>query len=163
MTRRQLRWAEVALLAACVAPACVGVAALTARHPVTGAAPSAAGVGAIGGGDDHLADSLLRGVVELAPFRLVRQVATAAYQIGRPDAQVDAPQVQRPALSLSGIITGRRPAALLDGVPGHDGSMLLQIGDTAAGLRLRRIERDRVIVTGMDTTWTLTLRQAWTQ
>ena len=163
MTRLQLRAAEAALVAACVAPGCIGLALFRARGPQNDPSPGSVVTVVGGGADGHLADSLLRGVVELAPFRLVRQPATAAYQVGRPDAQVDAPSVQRPVLSLSGIISGRRPAALVDGVPGHEGSVLLQLGDTAAGLRLRQVGRDRVVVTGMDTTWTLTLRQAWTQ
>lgn len=163
MTRRQLRAAEWALLIMCVAPLVVGAAAVAGHRSTVkvGQASDAPPPGV--SRDGHLADSLLRGVVEIAAFRLVRRPATAPYQLVPVAAPADASPAQRPGLSLSGIIAGRHPAALLDGVPGHDGSVLLQLGDTVAGLRLRRVGADRVVVTGMDTTWTLTLRQAWTQ
>ena len=163
MTRRQLRMAEWALLFGGIVPLIGGVAAFTRRQPVIAILPASGTSPSRATGEGHLADSLLRGVVEVAPFRLIRRPAAAAYQVGGTDVAADAPVTQRPVLSLSGIIAGRHPAALLDGVPGRTGSVLLQLGDTVAGLRLRRVGLDRVIVTGMDTTWTLTLRQPWTQ
>jgi hypothetical protein len=34
-------------------------------------------------------------------------------------------------------------------------------GDTLAGLTLRRVSRDTVLVRGMDTIWTLTVKRTW--
>jgi hypothetical protein len=40
-----------------------------------------------------------------------------------------------------------------------DGSRAMQRGDTAGGLRLRRITPGSVVMTGYDTTWTLRVRE----
>lgn len=154
-----VEWGVVALA---VAPVLLGALAFS-RHPRTKyEARSTISYTGVGLPAQHLTDSLLHGAIELAPFRLTRQPATP-YQLGRPDLQPDAPQPPKPVLSLSGILLGARPAAVIDGIPGHDGSVLLQVGDTIAGLRLRRVEKDRVVITGMDTTWTLKVREIWNQ
>ncbi|MEO8032743.1 MAG: hypothetical protein ABI765_17970 [Gemmatimonadota bacterium] len=70
-----------------------------------------------------------------------------------------APVAPKPLLVLSGIVWGRRPAALIEGVPGQDGSRLMHPGDTAGGIRLRLMTRDKVLLSGFDTTWTLTIRE----
>lgn len=146
---------------ACVVPLVLGVLAFT-RNAAAAPDPrlGAAHVSRVPS-DGLIPDSLLHGIVELAPFRLVRHPAEASYQVGRPDAQSDVQPSTKPALVLSGIIAGQHRAALLDGIPGHDGSVLLQLGDTVAGLRLRRIDAAGVVITGMDTTWTLTVRKIW--
>ncbi|MGH7532707.1 MAG: hypothetical protein ACREL4_05390 [Gemmatimonadales bacterium] len=163
MTRRQLMLAEWLGLFACVAPMVLGVLAFTRNAVATPDPRPPAARAPFASPEGHLPDSLLHRIVAVAPFRLARHPAEASYQIGQPGVQSDAPPSTKPALVLSGIITGHHPAALLDGVPGHDGSVLLQFGDTVAGLRLRRVDAASVVITGMDTTWTLTVRQAWTQ
>jgi hypothetical protein len=96
-------------------------------------------------------------VAETDPFRLERRPAAVAY---RPDLEGVAPPPKppRPKLILDGIV-GR--AALLDGIPGQSSTAILHAGDTLGGLRVRHVGRDTVVVTGADTTWRLTLRQAW--
>lgn len=108
-------------------------------------------------------------VAESDLFRLDRRPAAVAYRPesdGKP--QTVAPHPPRPQLSLQGIIgvggsvaRGPRWAALLGGVPGRDGSVLVHGGDTIGGLMVRRVGRDTVVVSASDTTWRLTVRQAW--
>jgi hypothetical protein len=94
---------------------------------------------------------------ETDPFRLDRRPAAVAY---RPDLEGVAPPPKppKPRPVLGGIVGG---AALLDGIPGQSGTAILHTGDTLGGLRVRRVGRDTVLLTGADTTWRLTLRQAW--
>jgi hypothetical protein len=49
----------------------------------------------------------------------------------------------------------------VEGLPGAVGPRVLHLGDVVAGLRLTRISRQGVAITGMDTTWTLTVRNPW--
>jgi hypothetical protein len=51
--------------------------------------------------------------------------------------------------------------ALLDGVPGKSGSVLVHAGDTLAGLRVRSLGPNGITITGFDTTWKLTLKKPW--
>jgi hypothetical protein len=126
--------------------------------PAIGHVPARTGVS-----PDTLTRAALR-VSETDPFRLDRRPAALAYQIVFDGAAPVAPRPPRPALVLKGIIgTGRPPTwvALLDGVPGHPETRLVHDGDTLGGLRVRHVGRDTVVVTATDTTWRLTVRQAW--
>ena len=67
----------------------------------------------------------------------------------------------KPALALSGIVWGAEPAAVVEGVPGSEGSTVLRRGETVAGLRVMRISPERVVIAGFDTSWTLTVREPW--
>ena len=102
-------------------------------------------------------DSMARAVAETDPFRLDRRPASVAY---RPELEGVAPPPKppKPQLVLEGLVGG---AALIDGAPGHPATAIVHVGDTLGGLRIRRIVRDTVIVSGADTTWRLTLRHAW--
>jgi hypothetical protein len=112
-------------------------------------------------------DTLSRAASRLAetdPFRLDRRPAALAYQITFDGAAPAPPRPPRPALVLKGIVGAGRPAswvALLDGVPGHGETAVVREGDTLGGLRVRHVGRDTVVVTVTDTTWRLTVRQAW--
>jgi len=97
------------------------------------------------------------------PFRVDHQPSTVAY---RPELEgvappPTAPKPPKPRLMLAGIIGGPPWQALLDSVPGRDGSVLVHKGDTLGALRVRSIGRDTVIVQGLDTTWRLIVRQPW--
>jgi prophage tail gpP-like protein len=65
-------------------------------------------------------------------------------------------------LRLQGVI-GRtnRWEAVIAGIPGRDGSVVVRAGDTLEGLRIRRIDRDTVVVGAVDTTWKLTVKGVW--
>jgi len=100
--------------------------------------------------------------VERDPFRVTRRPATVLYDPLRL-AQPALPPTPKPALALVGIVwdTGRDPTALVEGLPGADGPRAVRQGETIAGLRVRTITRDRLVITGLDTTWTLTVREPW--
>lgn len=69
----------------------------------------------------------------------------------------------RPTLGLGGIVGGPPWEAILEGVPGHENALVVRQGDTIDQLHVLRIGRDTVIVTGLDTTWILTLKRPWRQ
>ncbi len=96
-------------------------------------------------------------VAETDPFRLDRHPSSVPY---RPDLEgvAPSPKPPKPALALEGLVGN---AALLDGVPGRSATAIVHVGDTLGGLKIRRIGRDTVVVSGADTTWRLTLRHVW--
>jgi len=101
-------------------------------------------------------ESLAVFLVSMAPFRASRRPASMPYQPGR-EVVAAGPVVPPPALALHGIVWGTRPGAVLEGIPGVAGDRLLLPGDTVGGIRIRRIERTRVTIDGLDTTWVLRL------
>jgi hypothetical protein len=107
-------------------------------------------------------EASIKRVLGRAPFRADRRVSTVRYDPSR-EVVTDAPSPAdpRPALAVSGIIWGDEPAAVIEGVPGVEGSTVLRSGESAAGLRVVRISQNRVVIRGMDTTWGLTVREPW--
>ena len=91
-----------------------------------------------------------------APFRPDGRPSRVTYDPARTAAPEYAPP--KPALVVSGVVGGAAPLVVLEGVPGRDGPVLLGVGDTLAGLKIRRIREGKVTITGMDTTWLLTIR-----
>lgn len=71
------------------------------------------------------------------------------------------PPAPKPALAVSGIVWGSEPAVVVEGVPGTEGSVVLRLGESAARLTVVRIQSDRVVIRGMDTTWQLKVREPW--
>jgi len=105
------------------------------------------------------AGGTLDAVVTRDPFRPSRRPASVAYDPVTL-AQALAPQPPKPVLLLDGIAwTAGGAQAVLEGLPGVEGQRVVRVGDVIAGLRVRRIMMDAVVVTGMDTTWTLTVRK----
>jgi hypothetical protein len=110
-------------------------------------------------------DSIAQAVAHVVandPFRLSRQPATVAYS---PALEGLAPppvvRPPRPVLVLRGIVGGPPWSAILEGLPGRDGSTLVRRGDTVGTVRVRAVGRDTVIIQGADTTWRLTVKRAW--
>lgn len=111
-------------------------------------------------------DSLLAAaarVAEADPFRLDRRPADVPF--GTPAASVTqpapAPNVAKPSPLLSGIVGGPPWVALLDGIPGHDGSVMLRVGDTLGGITVRAVTASTATISGFDTTWKLSVKQPW--
>jgi hypothetical protein len=101
--------------------------------------------------------------VDHDPFRLERHPSPIGY---KPELEGVAPpppppKQPHPLLTLSGILGGPPWDALLDGVPGHDGSTLVHQGDVIGTLKIRSVSRDSVVITGEDTTWRLGLKKVW--
>lgn len=106
-------------------------------------------------------DSLDEKVIARDPFRSVRRPAEVAFDpnpIPPPPAE---PPPPKPTLLVSGILWGRDPSAVLEGLPGVEGARLVRAGEVVAGFRVRRITAHEVTVTGMDTTWVLQVRKPW--
>ena len=111
-------------------------------------------------GEAGNSDSIASAVAAAAPFRMRRSVSTVSYdprRVGEPPA-LPADAVPKPSLVLAGIVWGARPSAVIGGIPGAARARVVERGDTMAGLKVRRVERERVVITGYDTTWNLRVR-----
>lgn len=150
-----LRMGLWGLLAAAIAVGGVGYADSTSTplaRPIDVARPAGSGASRV----QPALDSLAGALSSLAPFRMSRRATSVPYHPARAVLPAG-PVLPRPTLSLRGILWGSRPAAAIEGVPGVSGDRLFTVGDTLGGLRIRRIERTRVTITGFDTTWVLLL------
>lgn len=101
-------------------------------------------------------------IVDGDPFRLDRKPAAVAYG-ATPDSlanRATTPAAPRPPLVLVGIV-GPPWRALVDGVPGHDGSVVLRAGQTIAGLRVRDVTGATATISAVDTTWHLAVKRTW--
>ena len=68
-----------------------------------------------------------------------------------------APAPPKPRLVLRGIIGGPPWNAVLQGVPGRDGDVLVRSGDSVGGLKVRSISALGATIRGLDTAWNLKL------
>jgi hypothetical protein len=107
-------------------------------------------------------DSLVRLVVSRTPFRARRRPAAVRFD-PTPATQPSELQTNtpKPTLSLSGIVWGAEPTAVVQGLPGVEGSKVVRRGDVIGGIRVSRIDRSRIWLSGLDTTWTLALKEPW--
>jgi len=94
------------------------------------------------------------------PFRIGRRPLLPAYDPLRLAEQV-APQPPKPTLTLVGLVNGSAPSAVIEGLPGVEGSRVVRVGDIVAGLHIKKITNGQVVVAGMDTTWVLEVREPW--
>lgn len=104
---------------------------------------------------DSLA-ALLEIAVQRNPFRASRTPSRVELLDGEAPAtrsEVNA----RPVLRLVGIVGGPPWSALLEGIPGRDGTALVAASDTAGGLLITAVDSVQVRVVGRDTVWVLTL------
>ena len=96
------------------------------------------------------------------PFRLERKPSDVQYNPWQPVVVAPPPPPPvRPPLALAGLVGGPPWSALIEGIPGRDGSVLLQLGDSANGVRFVAVRGDTVVLAAFDTTWSLTERRAW--
>jgi hypothetical protein len=106
-------------------------------------------------------DSLATLAARRNPFRSSRSAATVAYRAsGEPEEPPapEPPRPPRPALALAGIMGGADPAALIDGLPGEEGTRVLRVGERSGAYVLQSVGRDQAVVSGPDTVWTLRVR-----
>jgi len=99
-------------------------------------------------------------VVSRDPFRIGRRPVLPAYDPLRLAEQL-APPAPKPTLLLVGLVSGADPSAVIEGLPSTEGSRILRVGDVVAGLRVKTISGNRVVIVGMDTTWVLEVREPW--
>lgn len=154
--------ARAGLALVAVAGLAASIAAV-ARPTVTGKPPVPVQARGMAAGKRAIRDldSVALAVTAAAPFRANRAAASLPYdpnRVGEPAAPPVEP-TPKPPLVLAGIIWGTPPTAVLAGVPGAPRPRVIERGDTVAGLKVRRIERERVVITGYDTTWNLRVRE----
>lgn len=95
-------------------------------------------------------------------FRSDRVSATESEPEARaPSGQPPVPPNARPQLSLRGLVGGPPWDAIIDGIPGRDGPVVLRSGQPTAGFTLHRVRHDTAIIHSPDTIWKLTLRRTW--
>ena len=94
------------------------------------------------------------------PFRAGRRPALPAYDPLRLAEQL-APPPPRPLLLLVGVIDGANPSAVIEGFPGVEGSRVVRMGDVVVGFAIKKVSRGQVVISGMDTTWVLEVREPW--
>ena len=111
--------------------------------------------------DADLLDSAASRVVTHDPFRMERKPANVAFSI-TPNGGVGVPVPSGPPvrIALQGTIGGPPWRAIVSGIPGHDGTIIVSSGDTLGGVTIRRVDRDGVTVRVKDSTWTVTLAKA---
>lgn len=154
-----------ALLLVCTLVGAAAVAAALTR-PVVRVALSgelAAVAAAQAPAASKLDEESIRASAARPMFRADRRRSSVSYSGTRtatPQTRASA-AVPKPVLAISGIIWGPEPAALVEGVPGSEGSVVLRRGESMGGIRVVRIEGERVVIRGLDTTWTLPLRNPW--
>jgi hypothetical protein len=108
----------------------------------------------------YAAESLARAVVAGNLFRSDRRPGAVPYDPTRGAAPLpDGPA--KPTLTLTGVVWGDEPQAVVEGLPTTDGPRVVRAGDVIGGLTIRRIEGARVMIVGMDTVWTLVVREPW--
>jgi hypothetical protein len=111
------------------------------------------------------ADSLVADALRRPLFRPARRPAAVGFDPARSaeaaSGESAPPPAERPSLALSGIVWGTEPAAIVEGMPGAEGSTVLRRGDASSGIRVTRIERSRVVLVGRDTSWVLEVREPW--
>lgn len=106
-------------------------------------------------------DSVSVSLVTRDPFRADRSPAPVPFNPLPGEPAYVEPPPPKPAITVSGIVWGAEPSAVIEGLPGMEGGHLMRVGDAVAGITLKRITESRVTLTGMDTTWTLSVRKPW--
>ena len=105
-------------------------------------------------------DSLARIVVSRTPFRAARRAAAMPFDPTASSRQT-APAVvsPKPVLTLSGVVWGVEPAAIVEGLPGVERPKVVRRGEAVSGIKVTRIERERVWLAGLDTVWALRVKE----
>lgn len=106
-------------------------------------------------------DAAAQTLISMDPFRAGRRPSPIAYSPTIEGAPPPTQGTPRPSLGVSGIIGGPPWSAVLEGVPGREGGTVVRSGDTLSGLTVRSVDRERVVISGMDTTWRLIVRRPW--
>ena len=110
--------------------------------------------------DPDTLDAWESAIVDGDLFRASRSPSPVAFANAIEGAPPPAPKPPRASLAVTGII-GPPWEAIVEGVPGRDGGVVVRRGDVIGELQVRSVRRDSVVIQGADTTWRLTVRRAW--
>lgn len=144
-------WSGVLIgLGALVRAITVGVVPASVPQPVARAAADSAP--AVTWGDP---DSLAGFATSRDPFRRSRRPGPSAGTL--PSRGPNVASVPKPTLRLVGVLEGANPTAVIVGFPGARGARVVSPGDVVGALKVERITSAEVRLSGMDTTWALTL------
>lgn len=80
-----------------------------------------------------------------APFRRNRVATPQSFDAQRAVAQAEAASLTRPHLVLKGLVLGKVRAAVIEGLPGIEGAKVLRPGEEQGGVRVIRIDGQRVV------------------
>jgi hypothetical protein len=119
---------------------------------------SSSGIGRVGALSDDSLAALLEVAVQRNPFRESRTPSSVELLDGEA-ASTRSEMTARPTLRLVGIVGGPPWSALLDGMPGREGAVLVAASDTAGDLVIASVDSAQVRVVGRDTVWILTLER----
>ncbi len=153
-----LRVARLAAQLACAGAVPAGVALVRPWPPILLPPPRARAV--VESPLHGASDSLDHWLVTRDPFRTTRTAAEVPFDPDPAPAAVE-PAPPKPTLAVTGIVWGSEPSAVVEGLPGQEGSRLVRVGERIGPLRIRRIAPRQVTITGMDTTWVLEVRTPW--
>ncbi|MDB4913989.1 MAG: hypothetical protein JWM95_1633 [Gemmatimonadetes bacterium] len=110
-------------------------------------------------------DSLEAAMAVVARHNLFRsdRMAADVSTLSTPNMPMpmNAPMSNRPRLQLRGILGGPPWDALVEGIPGHDGAVVIRVGQSLSGITVKAVRHDSAFVAGFDTTWALSLRRTW--
>lgn len=108
-------------------------------------------------------DSLAAAIVARNPFRPERGPAPIRYDPhGAAVAQeVPAPRPPRPTFVLRGIVQAEHARAVIEGFPGTNQPMAVQIGQRFGAFLIDEITMSGVTIRGADTTWILKMKVPW--
>ncbi|NIM50774.1 MAG: hypothetical protein GTN78_24065 [Gemmatimonadales bacterium] len=104
------------------------------------------------------ADSLTAVIIDRNLFRLGRRPAVATSSAAeKPVPQGPVPAPRR--FHLLGIVAGRVPSAVVEGLPGATGARVVREGERFGDYLVKRIREGRVDIVGIDTLWVLRLKE----
>lgn len=101
-------------------------------------------------------------VVGSDPFRLSRRPSSIAFEAGTSSNETFEPQRSAGLeLILAGVLGGPPWQAVLKGVPGRPGSVVVREGESIDDLLIASVTKDSVVVSGADTSWVLKVDGTW--
>jgi hypothetical protein len=106
-------------------------------------------------------DSAVDDITDRNLFRPERASAEERAGAPAPGPMAMAVPSNRPHLVLKGVLGGPPWDAVVEGVPGREGALVIRVGESVAGVSVRAIRRDTAYVRGFDTTWALPLSRTW--
>jgi hypothetical protein len=106
---------------------------------------------------DSLGDAAAT-IVANDPFRLSNKPAALRFLSATASAPVAVPTM--PQLTLKAIIGGPPWSAVVEGLPGDAGGVVVTAGLAFDRIHVKRITRESVVMQAPDTTWTLTMKSS---